>query len=104
MNESNFSGNRNAVVVNVEGTHEYPYQNFRTGYVLFSDIVESGFDAPLDIDHALLRLHPAYIYHRAVSRAEYAGSFRRNDSLRIAKKPDMTPKQIKGGAKNDKGE
>ena len=104
MNESNFSGNRNAVVVNVEGTHEYPYQNFRTGYVLPGDIVESGFDALFDIDHALLRLHLHCIHHRAVSRAEYACSLRRNDSLGVPKKPYTTPKQIKGGAKDDAGE
>src|SRR5208283_1065107 len=104
MNELNFSGNRNAVVMHVERTHEYPYQNFRTGYVLFGDVVESGFDPLFNIDHTLLRLHLAYIDHRAVSRAEYAGPFGRNDSLGIAKKPDMAPKQIKGGAKNDRGQ
>src|SRR5208283_4289986 len=104
MDKLNFSGNRNPVVVYVEGTHENPYENFRTGYVLFGDVVQSGFHTLFDIDYALLGLHLAYIDHRAVSRAEYAGSFRRNDSLGIAKKPDMAPEQIKGGAKNDRGQ
>ena len=70
VNESNFSGNRDAVVVHVKGTHEYPYQNLGTGYVLPGDVIESGFHTTFDIDHAFLRLHLPDVDHRAVSRAE----------------------------------
>ena len=97
VNEAYFSGNRHAVIVYVERAHEYPDEDFRTVYVLPCDVVQSGFHSAFYVDYAFLRHHSPHIDDGAVGRAEDAGSFRRNNAAGIAKKPDMTPKQVNGG-------